>query len=77
MKNNQARGQCVDPTSGLSKNYRETNFRRTRSDDKLARQALVKKAMDSKEPPSIQDLARRFMVSVITIKSDLKAIGEA
>jgi hypothetical protein len=73
--NNQARGQWIDPTPGLSKKYRETNFIRKKSEGKLARQVLVKKAMDGKTPPSTQDLARRFMVSIETIKSDLKAIG--
>jgi len=76
VKNNQARGQWVDPTPKLTTKYRETNFRRNKSAGKLARQALVKKAMDGEEPPSIQDLARRFMVSIETIKSDLKAIGD-
>lgn len=76
MKNNQARGQWVDPTPKLTTKYRETNFRRNKSAGKLARQALVKKAMESENPPTVKELARRFMVSIETIKSDLKAIGD-
>ena len=74
MKNNQERGSWVSPTPSLAKKYRETNFKRTKSDNKLERRVLVKKAMPSAKPPTIPELARRFMVSIGTIKSDIKAI---
>jgi hypothetical protein len=75
LKNNQARGHWVSQSPKLTTHYRETNFNRRKSDGRLARQGLVKKAMMADPAPTVKELALRFMVAEQTIKGDLKAIG--
>lgn len=62
--------------SFIIKDYRDTDYAKKKAKLRLERQAWVKKAMESENPPTLKELALRFLVGQNTIREDLKAIGE-
>lgn len=73
--NNDAYGRWVDPPAGVLKKYRILNPKRGKTQFKVDRQNLVKEAMDCDDPPSLDELAKRFLVRSQTIRQDLKDLG--
>ena len=76
MRNQPARDPWVIRESFVIKNYRDTDYAKKKAKLRLERQAWVKKAMESGNPPTLKEIAIRFGVGQNTIREDLKAVGE-